>query len=386
MLPLAKPLRFLLTFVMLSLTVTLAQQPLRIGVVLPGRATTTSANWNELLSAQAWGRTIADRAVGVEVELVFRDGGTTPANTVSALQELVAVEAVHAVVCCVTAVSAMAVADVAGMPPILSLAEPLEHVQGSAQPLILPPGTEALASAMALHARAFGRGVGLMTLDNGYGRQVAAAVVAGLRDAGLQLTRAEDYPPGADVLTPEALLVAASEPSAVIVWGLPADSLTAIAGLRARGFDGPVYLPFSLASRMPGGVRNSYLEDALLAAKPVDLGESLLDGHQNAAAVDLYRRMLAQSYGPYPATAEGALVFDALELLLDAAELTLVYGVDPANTDMFRQAMRDALVSLGPHHGAAGSYDYDGENPYLAVAGGLVIATPRGRVLEPASP
>jgi branched-chain amino acid transport system substrate-binding protein len=267
---------------------------------------------------------------------------------------------------------------------VISLAEPLEHVSSASQPLILTPGQLAIARAMALDARAFGRGVGLMTLDNYFGKEVAAAVVAGLLEAGLPLTRAEVYPPGAEVLTPEALLIAASEPSSVIVWGLPRDSLAAIDGLRARGYEGPVYLPLGLARAMPGGVRNGRLKGALLAAPPIELEENLPPGHPNAEAVETYRRVLAKAYGAYPATLEGALAFDALELLLDAAELSIVYGLSPAATESFRQAMRDALVALGPVHGAAGSYDYDGRKPHLAMARGLVIATPRGRELAPA--
>ena len=360
-----------------------AQSPLRIGVVLPYQQTATSANWNEFLAARAWERDLDLSGEGLPVELFYRDGGTTPTNTLPAIRELIDEEQVHAVVCCVTAVSAASTAALAADLPILALERPLS---GSGEgPLVLEPGALTLARAIALDARRFGRGVGLMTLDNEYGREIAAAVIAGLTEAGLPLSRAEDYPPGADVLTPEALLVAASQPSAVIVWGLPDDSAVAIQGLRARGYEGPVYLPWNLANEFPGGARNTLLRDALLATPPAVLDEALPADHPNRAALEHFSNVLARAYGVYGPTLPGALTFDALELLLRAAELATVYGVAPSQTASFRQAIRDALTAMGPYDGAAGSYDYDGENRNITIPAGIVIATPTARGLAPAN-
>ena len=359
-----------------------AQEPLRIGVVLPYQETETSANWNEYLAARAWEGWIDARAGGLPVELFYRDGGTTPANTVPAIRELMEQEQVHAVVCCVTAVSAAATSGLASELPILALERPLGGSDGG--PLIMVPGPLTIARAIAQDARRFGRGVGLMTLDNAFGRQIADAVVAGLSEAGLPLSRAEAYSPGADVLTPEALLVATSEPAAVIVWGLPDDSASAIRGLRSRGYEGPLYLPWDLARELPGGVRSTLLRDALLATPPIVLGEELPIDHPNYAALERLRDVLARAYGVYGPTLEGALAFDALELLLGAAELATVYGVSPEATTSFRQAMSDALVAMGPVDGAAGSYDYDGEGRNLTIARGVVIASPTPRGLAPA--
>lgn len=377
------PLRIL--FVLTSsllLMAGVAQSTLRIGVVLPDRDTVRSANWNEILSARAWQQSMERRPAGVPVELHFRDGGTTPANTLSAIRELVEQENIHAVVCCVTAASAASTLPLVEALPILSLARPANLSDEGAGPLVLAPGPLAIARAMALDARTFGRGVGLMTLDNDYGREIAAAVVAGLLEAGLPLARAEDYPPGTAVLTPEALLVAASEPSAVVVWGLAQDSLTAIDGLRNRGYEGPIYLPWSLAREFPGGVLNGRLRGARLVAPPVALDEELPAGHPNAAALRRYGSMLARAYGGYGPSPEGAVVFDALELLLAAGELAVVYGVDPSATASFRLALRDALIAQGPMNGAGGSYDYDGRRSQLALARGLVIATPGAQGLR----
>lgn len=378
----SSPVLLLLLALLLAASA-VGQGALRIGVVLPGRESTGSSNWNELLAARAWERSIAKGASGVTVELSFRDGGTTPANTVSAIRQLLDQEQVHGVVCCVTPASAAAAAPFATTLPILTLARP-NPTGPDGGPLIMAAGPLAQARAMALDARLYGDGVGLMTLDNGYGREAAAAVVAGLLEAGLPLTQAETYSPGADVLTPEALLVAASEPAAVIVWGLPLDSATAIDGLRARGYDGPIYVPWRVASDFPGGLRNPRLREARIAAPPSELAAALPPEHPNAAPVQRYQRILAEAYGVYASTYEGALAVDALQLLVNGGELALVYGVDPTATERFRQALLDALIALGPVPGAAGSYDYDGRNRELALARGLVIATPGAGELRPA--
>jgi ABC-type branched-subunit amino acid transport system substrate-binding protein len=367
---------------LLALALAQAQSPLRIGVVLPGRASTGSANWNELLAARAWERSVRDGAAGILVEVHYEDGGNTPANTVRAIERLVDQAGVHGVVCCVNPASAAAATEFAPTLPILSLARP--NTVSAGGPLIIEAGPLAQARAMALDARSFGGGVGLMTLDNSYGREIAAAVVTGLVEAGLPLARAETYPPGAPVLTPEALLVAASEPSAVIVWGLPGDTGTALDGLRARGYEGTVYLPWQLATELPGGIRSARLRGARVTVPPSELSGALPPGHPNRAALERFRRALAEAYGAYSPTTEGALAFDALELLLAAGELAFVYGVDPAATDRFRLALADALVALGPLTGAAGSYDYDGRDPEVALARGLVVAKAEGGRLRPA--
>lgn len=387
-----KLLAVLLVGVLLGLTH--GREPLRIGVILPGRESTGSANWNEMLAARAW-ELGESNSSGLTVELLFRDGGTTPANTHSAMDELVS-EGVHAIVCCVTRASSRAAAAFVDDLPVLALADAPVGGENEPRPLSLPAGTLAQARAMALDARGRGslgaasqgarRGVGLMTSDNDYGKAIAAAVVAGLLEAGLPLTRAETYPPGAEVLTPEALLVAASEPGSVVVWGLPHDTATAIAGLRARGFDGPVYLPGGVAAELPGRAANKHYGMIRVTVPPVALAESLPPAHPNSAAVRKYTRALQQAYGTYYPSWEGALAFDALELLMSAAELAVVYGVDPASFDAFRQALHDALVAMGPVNGAAGSYDYDGRSTRLALTRGVVIAvSERGRLL-PAEP
>jgi ABC-type branched-subunit amino acid transport system substrate-binding protein len=369
---------------LLTLTLAQAQSPLRIGVVLPGRASTGSANWNELLAARAWEHSVTDGAAGIQVEVHFEDGGNTPENTVRAIERLVDQAGVHGLVCCVNPASAAAATEFAPALPILSLARPNTVPADGQGPLIIEAGPLAQARAMALDARSFGGGVGLMTLDNSYGREIAAAVVTGLVEAGLQLARAETYPPGAPVLTPEALLLAASEPSAVIVWGLPGDTGTAIDGLRARGYEGTIYVPWQLATELPGGIRSVRLRGARVTAPPSELNEALPPGHPNRAPLERFRRTLAEAYGAYSPTTEGALAFDALELLLAAGELAFVYGVDPAATDRFRVALADALVALRPLAGAAGSYDYDGRDPELALARGLVIAKSEAGRLRPA--
>lgn len=370
------PLLTCLTLVALLLSgASLSAEPLRIGVVLPGRASTTSANWNEVLSARAWASSVQEGSAGMSVSLSFRDGGTTPANTTSALRELLE-EGMHAIVCCVTPVSASAAAAFAAELPIISMVAPNRVEADERSPLIIEAGPRAHARAMAYDARRFVAGVGLMTLDNAFGRTVTTAVVSGLEDAGLRLTRVETYSPQASVLTPEGLLVAASQPGAVIVWGLPRDSVLALDALRARGYEGPVYLPWHLAAEFPGGTRSTRLQDARLTAPPSELKDALPEEHFSSGPAERYRRLLAEAYGPYSPTTQGAKAYDALELLLDAAELALVYGVDPAATSRFRQAMYDALVAVGPVDGAAGRYDYDGDDPELALAEGLIIATP----------
>lgn len=353
---------------------TAGQEPVRLGVVLPGPASASSANWNEVLSARAWEKYANRRSSGVPLELHFRDGGSSPANTTRAVRELVEQENVHAVVCCVTTSAAAAVAPFAHSLPIVSLARPNSASDAERSPLILPPSPLAQARAITNDARRFGRGVALLTLDNQFGRRSTAAVVAGLVEAGLPLARAETYSPGARALTPEGLLLAASDPGSVIVWGLSGDALLAIAGLRERGYSGPVYLPWSISADLWKKAPDSRLNEVRMAVLPVVLADQLPAGHPNSTAVRTYRRVLMEAYGGYLPTVEGALVFDALELLLSAAELALVYGVQPSATGAFRLAVSDALVALEPVHGAAGSYDYDGRNPELAMSDGIAIA------------
>lgn len=351
-----------------------AQSQLRIGLLVPGRDTAPSSEWDQLLTARAWERWRNTSALGLEIELVIEDGGTTAANTTPALRSLVD-EGVHAVVCCVTPASARAAQPFAAELPVLALAQRSASAQSeSPWPLTLVPGPLPVARAMTAHARTHGGGVALLTLNNEFGARVEEAVRAGALEAGIPVTRSETFSPGTPVLTPEALLVAASVPGAVIVWAPPEDSSRALAALEARGYDGPVYLPWSVATEVTGGLRNGRLRGAYVAAPPVAASQTLPTEDPNSVAVENLRFALESAYGYYEATPQGALAFDGLEFLRTGADQAVVYGVDPAQVARFRQALRDALEALGPFDGAAGSYDFDGRSSEIALERGVEIS------------
>ncbi len=351
-------------------------QNIRVGVVLStsGSAARLGRTQREALETlqRAWRN--AGGTYSSATELVFVDDMSLPLRTATEVTRLVE-EGVQAVVCCTTDEAARAVAGVAadlGV-PLLSLSTPTELANDAPYWIFgVGPSSKTLLQRMVLDVAAGPGGVALMAPRSASGDAAKDALAMLLAPGSLGLAAEARYPIGASVLTPEALWVAAQEPGGVIVWGGAREAAVAVRGLRARGFEGPIYVDPALRDPLALPFNPAPLNGTLTVVSPAELPEDLSEADPTFAETRDFLATTARfRFGE--ARPHAARAWDALLLLGRALEQTSLYGVAPGDPG-FRQALRDALVGLGPVAGAGAVYDFSEAEHAGVLAASLKVA------------
>src|SRR5690625_689848 len=120
----------------------------RIGILLPSER---GEDVEAYLAVRAAERVLLPALRGMEIELVFAEGGSGRLDTSTGLRELIASE-VHAVICCQTGESAAAANEFAGQLPILTLVTLSADEAEESRLLPMRPGELATGRALALAA------------------------------------------------------------------------------------------------------------------------------------------------------------------------------------------------------------------------------------------
>lgn len=359
--------------------------PVRVTVLASELGVAAERGRLERTVAEAWAERLAvqggiyGRALEVEV---VNDGGV-PARAQRLAQEAID-EGAHALVCCSTAAASGTVGRLAAAAsvPLLSPAGPGAAEAAGWQFALAPAGaTELQAVVRDVHARGL-HALGVMLPENDDGDATLARLEGFLAAPELRVVAVARYDPGARVLTPEALWVATRQPDAILAWGGREDAGRAVAGLRARGWSGPAYIPSAALDPFAGGPPPGLSGDVRIAVSPASIPPSATADDPGAS---WRAEVRALSGGPLESRrgrADGAILHDALEVLRRAAAQAEAYGVTPERTRAYRLALRDALVSLPPATLAAGRYDPAMERTGAALAEGLhVVRLEHGRLI-----
>lgn len=372
-------------FLLLLLAVfagTVSAEGLKIGLVLPF-SSPEGAALQQLLSGLQ--RTIRLQPSPALRDLTFieRDDRGSPERSAALARELIADEGVHALICCLGSRSAEAVAPVAVEHGVLTLS-----LAGSSS---LAPDTVLLSlepdvltgmRALTLAAAAHQGDVSLLTTNDSAGKEAEEAFRAGALEAGTPVMRVVQFRPGSRPLTPEALLAAASGAEAIIVWAEETDTQEALRALAARGWDGPVLIRHewaAAAGRPPGAMTpETVVPPALFTGSP-----SIPAANQ--AAVAAWRATGAAGLTGTERSLPGALLNDAVRLVLAAFEQAYVYSSSlDLSTQQLRSALYDGLAGAGTQPLAAGTYRLSGRSWSLALPEGLIPASAgSGRFLPP---
>ena len=313
---------------------------------------------------------------GLHFEFLIADDASSPSRAASEARRLVN-EGAHALVCCTHEALIEATLTVADELRVLTLALAGSDRLEAAMSYWLfgvPPDSRTLIQSMILDLTSRGgETLALMAPDNAQGDAARRALELLLSPGGLRLVAAERYPPSVSVLTPEALWVATRQPSAVLVWGGARDTQLALEGLARRGYEGPIYLNPHLVEARNRPPSLAPYRGGLVSTSPAHFAERLA---RDAPTTDESRTYLTHTrrLGLSPLHPEGAYAWDAAKLLAAATEQALTFGFDPRETRLLRQALRDALVGMPPHVGAAGVYDFSEQRRTGVRAHSLVIA------------
>lgn len=359
-------------------------QTFRVGVVL---SQTGSARLTGQAQANAIGllkNRLREGPLASTVDIIIRDDTSQPAIATELVRELIETEDVHALICCTTEAATQALDAYLQTSGILTLSLSDLPIEPSRWLFSVRPNTERTLQSAVLRQAAQGqRRFALMALGNSFGEAALSALERLLSpEAGVELVAQQRYRPDVSVLTPEALWTATRLPDTVFVWGLARDSRLAFGALRARGYEGDIILDPALLGPKRGGLDFFSLQDALFPVSPVTVATSLPQTFVTAPATGRYFRDMASIYGPERIPLEGAFAYDALNLLQAAFEQAFTYGVPLDDTATFRNALRDAFVSMGPVTGASAVFDYSDADRVGVMPESLVLAKVKGGKLE----
>lgn len=356
-----------------------------VGVITSRAGTAGAVGASQALAAEAWADATARNGgiYGVPVEVRVLDDGGLPARALAAAESLIT-DGAHAIVCCTTAAAARAVADLAEATGVLLISPSDPGATRFEQPSsywsysLWPSESDALTGVVA-HASATGRGsLALMTLDNEFGAGASETLTALLGYAGMRLAAEHRYGPSVQELRPDALLIASHQPGGVVVWGLPRDTELAIAALRARGYEGPVYARSALLAPGAGSLPAAVYSDVIFAVPPsVPAGGAraveLPASATCSASVAMSRERLAQQYRGVARLDAAAPVLDALDIIAVGVEQLIAMQVPPTSSaPVLRQALRDAIVGLPERCGATGLIDFQEARRSAVVPRGLI--------------
>ncbi len=346
--------------------------PLRVAAVLSltGEASVRGVSQQDALNALVRRVQRESRGRGVGIELTILDDQSAAEQAlrqVDTLLQQTGDDAPHALICCTTTAASVRVLERAedAQVPTVALAATDDLSAGRAYwSFGVVPDERRLIRVMVLDMAAQGMAaLALMAPQGSLGDDAERALDTLLVPGGVRLSTSERYPLGADVLTPEALLVATSQPGSVLLWGGPDDTPLALDGLRRRGFAGPVYLNPTLsrtADELPPFV------DGLSVVPPLLAADALRRDHPSYNAVRDYRNSVTE-----PSLA-GGYAWDALTLLNNAYELGLSYGISVDNPVTMRQLIRDTLLSGAPLAGVTGRFDFE-QGDHVGVTGLVVV-------------
>jgi branched-chain amino acid transport system substrate-binding protein len=372
--------------ILLTLGSAAAATPFTVGVIVSKEGTARVTGDAEALAAIAYASRVraSGGIFGSPLDVRVEDDAGDPTKAVQAARTLIA-DGIDALVCCTTEAASVQVARVAETSGVVLLS-PSSLEDASGTPYwsfsLAPRDKDALAAVVAdASARSLGS-LALMTLDNGFGDAAVKDLKALLTVAGLGYAGEARYPPGASVLTPEALWVATRQPGGVVVWGLKSDLLPAIDGLERRGYRGPVYARSALLKPVMGGLALGRLDGVRFAVAPVTVAQALPKSATCAEAARTAADRLRSVYGGVIDLAPAAPVYDAVDLLRAAFEQVAALRLPDGNLSARRQALRDSLVGLPPTCGAGGLYDLrEGRRDAVEPAGLAMAVVQGGRLV-----
>ena len=349
---------------------------LRVGAVLSLTGQNAAIGNAQSAALRAWQRGVQTR--GLSVEILTVDDRSNPEEAARQAEGLVE-DGVHALLCCATNDALERSLPVIGEGVLTLLLGPSPLPSDPAQNYWLfgvLPDSAAQLSRIALQEE---RSLALMGLEGEVG-DMALGVLA---QAGIRPVAEERYEQGVQTLTPEALWIATRQPGAVLVWGQMADTKLAVDALSQRGFDGRVYINPQVYSEA-GVLGRADLRGTLTVTDALSVGR-LPNTQPTYGETRRFISALNATSGLTRPSAAGAHAWDALTLLRRAFEQTLAYqALEADNTPATRQALRDALIGLGPTVGAAAIYDYSERDHSGVQPSSLLVArVARGQLVVP---
>jgi len=303
---------------------------------------------------------------GRKIQLIVLDDASDPAAAARNARKLVEEDKVDVLMGSSGVPSSVAIAQVAketktpmiGLSPISIDAADNSWVVTVAQP------TQLMVDAVVDRMKANNvKTVGYIGFSDSWGDLVYDALMKAAPARGIQVVSNERYARADQSVTGQVLKIVALRPDAVMTGGSGTPGALPYLALSERGFKGGVYGQHGLINPDFIRVAGASGQGALMPTGPVIVAEQLPDNYPTKKGERDFRREFQKVNGAPSTDAFSAYSFDAWIVFADAAERAIKKGVEPG-TPVFRQALRDAIMSTKEVVGTHGVYNFKDGNLY----------------------
>ena len=305
---------------------------------------------------------------GHDVEIIFLDDATDTQQAVTNVNRLISEDGVHAVICCTITANSLAIIDTVQQAevPTVSMAASAAIIEPVAERywVFKTPQTDRLmitGIVEDMEARGL-KTLAFMGLDDAFGEGGLTELQALLGDNDVELVTTERYGRNDTNVTPQALKTVASQPDAVLIWGVVRDSALAVQALKDRNYQGQIYVSHGVGNPSFLELAGDAANGVRLPIGPMIVADELEDDNPIKAVATQYVADYDAMFGAGTASTFGGHAWDAVQLLKLAVEKAAADGVDLNDLEASRAAIRDALENVGPYTGVGGVFQYSADD------------------------
>lgn len=203
-----------------------------------------------------------------------------------------------------------------------------------------PASVDALQAQLAYAKKQGMSKVAILSSNNAYGQEPAAAAKDLAAKYGLQLVANETFAADATDMTPQLTTIGRAQPDATLVWGvMPAPAIIA-RNAKDIGFKPVLFMGTGAASaaylKTPGPVEGTLVEGAKVLAP-----DAVADSDPQAKVIKDFAKAWRAEYASEPSQFAGG-AWDAMLLMVQALKTGTISAADlPGQRDQVRAALED---------------------------------------------
>jgi branched-chain amino acid transport system substrate-binding protein len=310
-----------------------------------------------ILAAHAYSDKIRDH----KIKLIRLDDASDPSAATRNARKLVEEEKVDVLMGTsgVPGTTAMAVVAAETKTPIISLTPASQPPSPNGQWLISIPQPPPLMVAAVVERMKKDnvKKAAYIGFSDSWGDLVYDALMKNVGGTAIEVITNERYARADTSVTGQTLKIVAARPDAVITGGSGTPGALPYLALADRGYKGGLYGTHALINPDFVRVGGRAVEGVIAPTGPVIVAEQLPDSNPTKKVSLAYREVYQKVNNAPTSDAFSAYSFDAWLVFLDAAKRALDKA-EPG-TPQFREAFRDAMLSVKEIVGTHGVYNFN---------------------------
>ena len=310
-----------------------------------------------ILASHAYAEKIGDH----KIKLIRLDDASDPSAATRNARKLVEEEKVDVLMGTsgVPGATAMMVVAVETKTPMISLTPTTQPQNPNGQWLISIPQPPPLMVAAVVERmkKDSVKKAAYIGFSDSWGDLVYDALMKNVGGTSIEVVTNERYARADTSVTGQTLKIVAARPDAVITGGSGTPGALPYLALADRGYKGGLYGTHALINPDFVRVGGRAVEGVIAPTGPVIVAEQLPDSNPTKKVSLAYREVYQKVNNAPTTDAFSAYSFDAWLVFLDAAKRALAKA--QPGTPQFREAFRDAMLSVKEIVGTHGVYNFN---------------------------